>query len=51
MVKNLPAMQVTEVHFLGHEDHGNPLYYFCLGNLMGRGVRQARVHGVAMSGT
>ena len=51
MVKNLGARQVTEVRSLGQEDHGYPLHYFCLGNLMDRGVRWARVHGVAMSRT
>ena len=28
------------------EEHGNPLQYTCLENLMGRGAWQAVVHGV-----
>ena len=28
-------------------EHGNPLQYSCLGNLMDRGAWQAMVHGVA----
>ena len=31
--------------------HGNPLQYFCMENLMDRGVWQATVHGVAKSQT
>ena len=31
--------------------HCNPLQYSCLENAMGRGVRQATVHGVAKSWT
>ena len=29
--------------------NGNPLQYACLGNLMGRGARQAIVHGLQKS--
>ena len=51
-VKNLPAMQETQVRFLGQED---PLEketvtqfkYSCLENSMDRGTWQATVHGVA----
>ena len=51
-VKNLPAMQETQVQFLGQEDphgkgNGNPLHYCCLENPMDRGAWQATVHGVA----
>ena len=45
-VKNLLAMQETQVQFLGLEDppregKDNPLQYFCLGNPMDRGAWQA----------
>ena len=55
-VKNLPAMQETQVHSLDREDplgsrHGNPLQYSCLGNPKDRGVWQATVHGPAESDT
>ena len=48
MVKNLPAMQETQVRSLGWEDHPgggntNPL---CLENPMDRGAWWARVHGL-----
>ena len=51
-VKNLPAMQETQLRFLGQEDspgegNGNPLQYSCLENPMDRGAWQATVHGVA----
>ena len=52
MVKNLPAMQETEVQSLGQEDspgegNGYPLqYYSCLENSMDRGVWRATVHGI-----
>ena len=41
MVKNLPAMQETQVWSLGQEDplevgHGNPLQYSCLDNSHGQ---------------
>ena len=51
MVKNLPAMQETEVQFLGREDaleeNGSPFQYSCLENSMDRGAWLAIVHGVA----
>ena len=31
------------------EEHGNPLQYSCLENLMGRGAWWAPVHGIAKS--
>ena len=56
VVKYLPAMQETQVQFLGREDspaegNGNPLQYSCLENPMDRGAWQAIVSGVAKSGT
>ena len=56
MVKNPPAMKVTQVQSLGWEDslekgNGNPLQYSCPGNPMDRGAWWATVHGVAKSGT
>ena len=56
MVKNPPAMKVTQVQSLGWEDslekgNGNPLQYSCPGNPMDRGARQATVHGVTESDT
>ena len=52
MVKNLPAVQETQVQYLGQEDPlqkgiGNPLQYSCLENSMDRGAWQAIGHGVA----
>ena len=52
VVKNPPAKtgDAGSVPGLGRslgEGNGNPLQYSCLGNLMGRGVWQATVHGVA----
>ena len=52
MVKNLPAVQETQVQYLGQEDplqkgRGNPLQYSCLENSMDRGAWQAIGHGVA----
>ena len=55
-VKNLPAMQETQVRSLHWED---PLekemathsQYSCLENSMDRGTWQARVHGAAKSQT
>ena len=52
MVKNLPALQETQVQYLGQEDPlekgiGNPLQYSCLENSMDRGAWQAIGHGVA----
>ena len=54
MVKNLPAMQETQVQSLGWEDpHGegndNPLQYSCLENPKDRGAWWATVHGVTKS--
>ena len=55
-VKNLPAMQQTQVPSLGWEDspgegNGNPLEYFHLENPLDRGAWRAIVHGVAKSQT
>ena len=55
-IKNLPAMQETQVQSLGREDsprdgHGNPPQYSCLENSMDRGAWRATVHGVAKSPT
>ena len=52
MVKNLPAVQETQVQYLGQEDPlqkgiGNPLQYSCLENSMDRGAWQAIGHRVA----
>jgi len=54
MVKNLPAVQETQVQSLGREDppgegNGNPLQDSCLENSMDRGAWWAIVHGVAKS--
>ena len=51
-VKNLPAMQETQIWFLGQEDplekeNGNPLQYSCLENPTDRGAWQAIGHAVA----
>ena len=56
MVKNLPAMQETQVGSLGWEDpleigNGYPLQYSCLENSMDRGAWWAAGHGVAKSRT
>ena len=57
MVKNLPAIQETQVQSLGCEDPlektmaTNPLQYSCLQNPMDRGAWQVIVHGVAKSQT
>ena len=55
MVKNLPAMQETQVQSLGQEDprrrEWQPTQYSCLENPMERGVWWATVHGVTKSGT
>ena len=50
MVKNLCAMQETQVPSLGREDllgkeMANPLQYSCLENPMGRGAWWTAVHG------
>ena len=54
-VKNLPAMQETQVQSLGREDpwkgNGYLLQYSCLENPMDRGAWWAIVHGVAKSQT
>ena len=55
-VKNLPAMQETQVQSLGQEDapregNGNPLQCFCLDNSMDRVAWWATVHGDAKSQT
>ena len=54
MVRNLPAMQETQVQFLGREDspgggNGYPPQYSCLDNPADRGAWWATVHGVAKS--
>ena len=53
MVTSLPAVQETQVQFLGQEDssregNGNPLQYSCLENSM-RGAWWATVYGVTKS--
>ena len=52
MVKNLPAIEETQVPSLGQEDPleegtGTPLQYSCLENPMDRGAWKATVHGIA----
>ena len=57
MVKNLPANagdigDVSSIPESGRSPgrgNGNPLQYFCLGNLMDRGAWWATVHGVEKS--
>ena len=54
MVKNLPAMQASQVQSLGQEDplkKGMETHSSILENSMDRGVWQAIVHGVAKSQT
>ena len=56
MVKNLPAMQETQLQSLGQEDplekgNGNTLQYFCLENPMDRGAWWATVCGARKSQT
>ena len=51
LVKNLPAMQETQVRSLDREDpldegYGNPLQYSCLENPVDRGAWQAALRGV-----
>ena len=53
-VKNLPAMQETQVQSLGlgrspGEENGYPFQYSCLENSMDRGALRAIVHRVAKS--
>ena len=55
-VKNLPAMQETQIWSLGSgrssgESNGSPLQYSCLENPMDRGAWQATVLGVTKSRT
>ena len=55
-VKNLPAMQETQVLSLGWEDaleeeDGNPFQHSCLKNLIDRGAWWATIHGVTKSRT
>ena len=54
-VKNLPAMQETQVQVLGQEDPlekemANPLQFSCRGDPMDRGASRATVHRVARVG-
>ena len=54
-IKNLPAMQETQVPSLGQrspaEGNGYPLQYSCLESSMDRGAWQATAHGVPKSQT
>ena len=55
-IKNLPAMQETQIRSLDCEDSpgvgsGNPLQYSGLENSMDRGACLAKVHGVAKNRT
>ena len=55
-VKNLLAMQETQVQSLGREDspgegNENPLQYSCLENFVDRGAWRVTVHGVTNSRT
>ena len=49
MVKNLPAIQETQVQSLGQEDPLEEGMATCLENPMDRGAWRASVHGVAKS--
>ena len=55
MVKNLLAVQETQVRFLGREDPlekgmaGYPLQHSCLKNSTDRGAWLATVHGVTFT--
>ena len=52
MVKNLPAIQETQVRSLGWEEgNGNTLQYSCLEISMDRGTWRATVHEVTKSQT
>ena len=56
ILKNLPAMQETQIRCLGQEDPlkkemATQLQNSCLENSMDRGARWAAVHGVAKSQT
>ena len=55
MVKDLPAMQETQVQSLGWGDspgegNGNPLHYSCLENPIGRGPWQLQSTGLQRAG-
>ena len=53
-VKNVPAMEETQVQSLGQEDpleKGMANHSSTLENLMDRGALQATIHGVAKSWT
>ena len=50
MIKNLPAMQETQVQSPG-EENGNRLQCFCLENSTDREAWKVTVHGVAKSQT
>ena len=51
-VKNLPAIQETQVQSLGQEEgNGHPLQYSYLENSMDREAWWATTHGVAKSWT
>ena len=47
-VKNLPAIQETQVQFLGREDSLEKEMATCLENPVDRGAWQATVHGVTV---
>ena len=54
MVKNILAMQETQIQSLGQEDspgetNGHSLQYSCLENFIDRGAWPATVHGVSKS--
>ena len=50
VVKNLPAMQETQVQFLGQEDSlEKEMATYCSKNSTDRGARHAAVHGVTKS--
>ena len=54
VVKNPPANAVDVGSIPGSgrspgEGNGNPLHFFCLGNIMDRGAWQAVVHGITKS--
>ena len=56
MIKNLPAMQKTQIQYLGlgrysREKNGNLLQYSCLEHSMDIEAWLATVHGVAKSRT
>ena len=56
MVKNLPAVQETQVQSLGWEDspgegNGYPLLYLYLKSLMDRGACWTTIYGVSMNPT